>query len=385
MRSSKVFILSVSAVLAVLVLTGCASGQFEGPTNTSPTASGWDLSPRRSDAGRVVVDVQPLGLENDQEFWDFNVALNTHSVDLEYDLSQVAFLRCERGRDYDPVSWEGSPPGGHHRQGVLRFTPLDHPSSFLELVIRDVAGVPERVFRWENQRASVPALAPAPVGDAQPAPEPTVSSAEVASIYQEFVCPCCGQDIGSCTCGMAAERRTLIDQQVAQGASQGEIYQAMFQTYGAEVFFDQELAAGVQAEVLAALPDERPVLAVEPAELDLGTVSIDAGMISATFAVRNAGQSDLTITGLQTTCGCTTAALETSQGTSPVFGANSSENPTNWSAVLVPGEEASLIVTFDTLFHGPDATGEFRRAVSVISDDPLNSRLNVSFAVEVTQ
>jgi len=31
---------------------------------------------------------------------------------------------------------------------VLRFTSLDHQSSFVELVIRDVANVPERVFRW---------------------------------------------------------------------------------------------------------------------------------------------------------------------------------------------------------------------------------------------
>ena len=341
----------------------------------------------------MIIDVQPLGLADDQESWDFDVAINTHSVNLEYDLTQVAVLRCERGGEHKPVSWEGSPPGGHHRQGVLRFVSLDHPTSFLELVIQDVAGVSERVFRWESREASA-ALSPAPTPERQeattalspaPTPEPTVSSAAVASIYQEFVCPCCGKEIGSCTCGMAVERRGIIDQQVALGASQSKLHQTMFLTYGAGAFFDTELAAQVQAEVLAELPDERPVLVVEPTEMDLGKVPISDGSVSGTFIVRNAGQTDLTITGLQTTCGCTTAVVETAQGTSPVFGANASENPTDWSAVLAPGEEALLIATFDTLFHGPDAKGQFKRLVSVASDDPLNRRLDVAFVVEVTE
>jgi len=219
----------------------------------------------------------------------------------------------------------------------------------------------------------------------QPTAEPGVSSAEVAWLYQEFVCSCCGQDIGSCTCSMAEERRALVDHLVAQGVSKSQVYRAMFQSYGAGVFLDQELAAQVRAELLAELPTERPVLVVEPAKMDLGTVPITGGPISVTFTVRNAGQRDLVITGMQTTCGCTTAVLETAQGTSPVFGANLAENPTDWSAVLTPGEEASLAINFDPMFHGSDATGNFRRGVSVASNDPLNSRLDVTFDVEVTQ
>ncbi|MFQ6101675.1 MAG: DUF1573 domain-containing protein [Anaerolineae bacterium] len=232
--------------------------------------------------------------------------------------------------------------------------------------------------------SSAGTITPTQEGDVSSAPEPTVSSAEVATLYQAFVCPCCGQDIGSCTCGMAEERRGLIDQHVAQGVSRSQVYQIMLQAYGAGAFFDQALAAQVQAELLAELPADRPVLVVEPAEMDLGAVPIATGLISATFTVRNAGQSDLTITGLVTTCGCTTAVLETAQGTSPVFGANLAENPTDWSVVLAPGEEASLVATFDLLFHGPDATGEFRRGISVVSNDPLNSRVDVVFDVEVT-
>ncbi len=127
------------------------------------------------------------------------------------------------------------------------------------------------------------------------------------------------------------------------------------------------------------------MLVVEPKHVSLGNVPISDGPVTASFTVRNTGRSDLVITGLQTTCGCTTAVLETSEGTSPVFGANLSENPTDWSAVLATGEEASLIATFDTLFHGSDATGKFQRSVSVVSNDPLNARQDVSFTVEVTK
>jgi hypothetical protein len=157
----------------MVLLAGCAAKQSEGEVSSStpviqrsqpsagtgqPSVSGWDDSTRNNDAGQVAVEVQPLKLGDNQDTWEFAVALNTHSVELPYDLTQVSMLRCEQGREHRPLEWEGSPPGGHHRQGVLYFTPLDHPSSFVEIVIRDVAKVPERVFRWEVEpMASVPA------------------------------------------------------------------------------------------------------------------------------------------------------------------------------------------------------------------------------------
>ncbi len=215
--------------------------------------------------------------------------------------------------------------------------------------------------------------------------EATLSDSDVARLYKAFVCPCCGKDIGSCTCGMAQERRGFVDQQVAEGASQDQVYRAMFQAYGGSAFFDQALVAQVRADLLAELPADRAVMVVEPSEIDLGKVPMEEQVVTVTFTVRNEGQSDLTITSLYTTCGCTTAALETSEGTSPIFGANLAENRSDWSAVLVPGEEALLVGTFDLMFHGPDATGTFRRAIYIVSDDPLNSSKDVSFVVEVTK
>lgn len=52
------------------------------------------------------------------------------------------------GREYAPLAWQGDPPGGHHRKGVLRFKPLA-AATLVELRISGVGGVATRRFRWE--------------------------------------------------------------------------------------------------------------------------------------------------------------------------------------------------------------------------------------------
>lgn len=90
----------------------------------------------------------------------FTIAMNTHAVDLDgYDLKQLALLRIDSEREVQPTSWE-APKGGHHRSGTLTFPATDANGTSLiasgartvELVIRDVAGVPERRFRWTFER-----------------------------------------------------------------------------------------------------------------------------------------------------------------------------------------------------------------------------------------
>jgi hypothetical protein len=99
------------------------------------------------EGGDVAVTVTPLRLT--QGFpASFDVAFETHSVDLAFDVENVATLTDGTNALYKP-SWEGSPPGGHHRAGTLRFTPdLTRPTS-ITLTFTNIAGVPTRVFLWE--------------------------------------------------------------------------------------------------------------------------------------------------------------------------------------------------------------------------------------------
>ena len=215
--------------------------------------------------------------------------------------------------------------------------------------------------------------------------EPVLSAEDIPTLYQEFECPCCGMDIGSCTCGMAMERQSAVNALVARGSTSSQLHQAMYILYGEGIFFDQELAAQLRTELKASLPADRPILVFDPEQVDLGSVPIDGGPVSARYELRNDGETDLVITGLQTSCGCTTAVLESDEGTSPVFGATAPEGAEVWSVLLPPGGQALVIATIDPLFHGDSGTGTFMRNITVLSNDPLNARFDLILKGEATE
>lgn len=99
----------------------------------------------------VRVDVRPVQLLSGKPA-KFEIRMNTHSGDLGQDLIAVCTLKDNSGREYQPVNWDGSPPGGHHRSGVLEFSELGEGVESITLVIREVANVSERVFNWAVER-----------------------------------------------------------------------------------------------------------------------------------------------------------------------------------------------------------------------------------------
>jgi len=140
-------------IVLALALAACGSSDAVGSAgNTRPQANAPALA-HLSEGGQVSVEVTWLGPAAGPVF---EVAMNTHSVDLDgYDLAKLAVLRTDKGQEVRPSRWD-APAGGHHRRGTLVFPdkapdggPLIGPNTaWIELVIRDVADVPERVFRW---------------------------------------------------------------------------------------------------------------------------------------------------------------------------------------------------------------------------------------------
>lgn len=135
------------ALLALpLVLAACGSLAASG--GAKPGAA-----TQKSEAGQVTVAVTWQGTSAGPTF---RVALDTHAVELDgYDLRELATLRIDGGRELQPSVWD-APKGGHHREGNLTFpatfsdggAAIGPSTRSIELVIRDVAGVPERAFRW---------------------------------------------------------------------------------------------------------------------------------------------------------------------------------------------------------------------------------------------
>ena len=95
----------------------------------------------------VTVDVRPEQLANGQPV-KFKIRMNTHSVTLSEDMIAVSELKDDGGRSYQAVNWRGSPPGGHHRSGILEFPTLEGSPKTVTLIIKNVSGVRERIFQW---------------------------------------------------------------------------------------------------------------------------------------------------------------------------------------------------------------------------------------------
>ncbi|MDO8692036.1 MAG: hypothetical protein Q7R39_18860 [Dehalococcoidia bacterium] len=79
------------------------------------------------------------------------VAFDTHSGDLtQYNLAKLSALRDDKGKELAPEAWQGTSDDSHHREGIIRFPRgVEQGSKYLELLIKDVGGVKERVLRWD--------------------------------------------------------------------------------------------------------------------------------------------------------------------------------------------------------------------------------------------
>lgn len=132
---------------------GSIAAPAAAPATETPRTAATTAATQTVEGGQVTVAVTWNGPDAGP---DFHVVMDTHAVDLDgYDLRQLTLLRTSRGEEIQPIDWT-APPGGHHRVGSLRF-PATGPSGrpviepgggTLELIIRDVAGIPERAYRW---------------------------------------------------------------------------------------------------------------------------------------------------------------------------------------------------------------------------------------------
>ena len=104
-------------------------------------------APQVSNEREIKVTATLQKIPDEAKTWDFEVALETHTKALNDDLAKSSVLIAD-GKQYLPLGWEGAPPGGHHRKGVLRFKAIVPPPAAVELQIR-LAGDPSpRSFKW---------------------------------------------------------------------------------------------------------------------------------------------------------------------------------------------------------------------------------------------
>jgi hypothetical protein len=108
-----------------------------------------ELAAQESSDRGVTVGVTPQNLSADAKTWDFKIVLDTHSVDLSGDLAKSALLLDGADGKYAPIAWEGAGPGGHHREGVLKFNAISPQPKAIELQIQRPGEAKPRSFRWD--------------------------------------------------------------------------------------------------------------------------------------------------------------------------------------------------------------------------------------------
>ena len=148
----KNIIVAIATVIGIAALTAyvidISSDHSSEPSSSLITMKNelpGDLALQSSDEGAVSITATPKLSTGD---WEFDVVMNTLSVELSEDMVKSSILIVD-GKEYKPTSWDGAGPGGHHREGVLRFNPATAGPETLTLKIKAIGGIPERVFQWQ--------------------------------------------------------------------------------------------------------------------------------------------------------------------------------------------------------------------------------------------
>ena len=130
-------------ILVLALATAVAAGA------NARMASAGELAQQTSSDRGVTVRAKPVDVATSAKAWTFEIVLETHRVDLTDDVQRIATLAGTGGVAQNAKAWEGDPPGGHHRKGLLRFAPIAPRPDGIELRILRPGESAPRSFRWD--------------------------------------------------------------------------------------------------------------------------------------------------------------------------------------------------------------------------------------------
>ncbi|MDO8436215.1 MAG: DUF1573 domain-containing protein [bacterium] len=213
-----------------------------------------------------------------------------------------------------------------------------------------------------------------------------IAPVSAEEIYPMFLCACCGipLDKNKICCEMAQERIDFIDSLAGQGILKEEIILAYAKKYGLNSFADKEKQEEFKEKLVAAAPDNRPIISLSPESFDFGDVSQKNGVVTTLFEIKNEGKADLIIDKLDSSCGCTSASVifQGVEGPRFAMAGHGIESPKDWKITIPAGQTAQLKVYYDPSVHA-DFRGYAIREISVFSNDPIDFERKV--IVELTQ
>ena len=148
MKKIIITILSIAAFVAGFIIFYQNRPALQTPASNgnqqSSNSQKWET--KTDDQASVNVVVTPLDLSQQSSEWKFDIGMNTHSVELDQDMTKSTVLVDDQGKEYAPTKWDG-PVGGHHREGTLSFAPITPYPQHLTMKIKGIGGV-DRSFSW---------------------------------------------------------------------------------------------------------------------------------------------------------------------------------------------------------------------------------------------
>lgn len=116
------------------------------------------------------------------------------------------------------------------------------------------------------------------------------------------------------------------------------------------------------ALLLSGCSSKPPQINLETSAFDFGDV-VNGDIMEKDLTIRNVGGADLIIEAIITSCDCTKAKLDSTR--------------------IPAGDSATLLIEFDSSSFGPDWFGEVMRKVILISNDPENSEVLITFVANI--
>lgn len=139
--------------LIALSLTAACTVAAPSTSTALPTSAPAANLTRTDTQGAVEFTVAPLNLQANATTLEFQVVMDTHSVDLSWDLAAQSVLKTDTGLEVAGSQWTAG--SGHHYENTLVFpaqtkdgNPLLAAAKTLTLTIKNT-DVPERSFVWE--------------------------------------------------------------------------------------------------------------------------------------------------------------------------------------------------------------------------------------------
>ncbi len=148
------------------------------------------------------------------------------------------------------------------------------------------------------------------------------------------------------------------------------------------MFFSRITFAQQAQNLKAEIGKDRPQISLENSSFDFGLVSRKQGSVKKNILISNKGNQDLIVKDIKASCSCTTAALKADKNVSPYFGP-AGAGP-GWQMVIEPGKLAELEIIFDAA-NPAVKEGKVKRNISIVSNDPVFSIIEVKFEVQLSE